>query len=93
MARGHMTITPKADIYALGCLLVKMCTSEPLATGVLILKVFNPEADHAEPSIVHIIQRCLCVNPDGRPTAAKVQQVSQFTRHHEWFYFKCTALG
>ena len=67
-------VTDKAEIYALGCLLVEMCTGEPWAAGVLTLKVFSPGRS-AESPLVHIIQSCLCINPDGRPTATKIQQV------------------
>ena len=71
-----MTDNLKADMYALGCLLVEMCTGEPWDTGALTLKVFHPQAEATQLPLVHIMQRCLCVDPDGRPTAAKVQQVS-----------------
>ena len=77
MSHGHAGITCKVDIYALGCLLVEMCTGEPLDTGVLTLKVFVREGDSAESALVHIMQRCLSGNTDGTPraTALKVQQV------------------
>ena len=69
-------MTDKADMYALGCLLVEMCTGEPWDTGALTLKVFHPQAEATQSPLVYIMQRCLCVDPAGRPTAAKVQQVS-----------------
>ena len=75
MSHDCASITCKADIHALGCLLVEMCTGEPKDAGILSLKVFGLEADHSKSPLVHIMQRCLCVTPDGRPTAAEVQQV------------------
>ena len=68
-------MTSKADMYALGCLLVEMCTGEPWDTGIITLRVFHPKADRAVSPLAHIMQRCLCLDPAGRPTAAKVQQV------------------
>ena len=76
MSHGQVVMTDKADVHALGCLLVEMCTGEPWDTGALTLKVFPPQADTAQSPLVHIMQRCLCVAPDGRPTATKVLQVS-----------------
>ncbi|KAL3130411.1 hypothetical protein ABBQ38_008234 [Trebouxia sp. C0009 RCD-2024] len=75
MSDGHAAITCKAGIYALGCLLVEMYTGEPWASGILTLKVFGPQGDDAESMFVNIVRRCLCEAPDGRPTAAEVQQV------------------
>ena len=72
---GHIAITDKADMHALGCLLVEMCTGEPSDTGALTLKVFHPQAEATPSPLVHIMQRCLCVAPERRPTAAEVQQV------------------
>ena len=74
MSRGH-AITHKADIHALGCLLVEMCTGEPSTSGVLTLKVFHPEDENAESPLIEIVRRCLCDAPEGRPTAVVVQQV------------------
>ncbi|KAL3130386.1 hypothetical protein ABBQ38_008211 [Trebouxia sp. C0009 RCD-2024] len=70
MSHGHGTLTCKADIYTLGCLLVEMCTGQPWAAGVLTLKVFHLEGDSAEPSLINVIRRCLCRVPEERPTAA-----------------------
>ncbi|DBB08943.1 TPA: hypothetical protein ACH3X3_007579 [Trebouxia sp. C0006] len=74
MSHGHAATACKADIHALGCLLVEMCTGEPWAAGVFTLNVFEPEADHAKSPLIHIMQRCLCVNADGRPPAAIVRK-------------------
>ena len=76
MSHGHAATACKADIHALGCLLVEMCTGEPWAAGVFTLNVFEPEADHAKSPLIHIMQRCLCVNADGRPPAAIVRKVN-----------------
>ena len=73
--QAHAAVTDKADIHGLGCLLVEMCTGEPWTAGVLTLKVYGLEADHVKSPLVHIMQRCLCIDPNGRPTAAEVQQV------------------
>ncbi|KAL3130403.1 hypothetical protein ABBQ38_008227 [Trebouxia sp. C0009 RCD-2024] len=67
-------ITDKADIYMLGCLLVEMCTRELRGAGLLTLKVFHPEGDNDGSPLVDIMRRCLCAAPEGRPTAAVVQQ-------------------
>ena len=76
MSHGQAVMTDKADMYALGCLLVEMCTGETWDTGALALKLFPPQADDTQSPLVQIMQRCLCVDPDGRPTAVEVQQVS-----------------
>ncbi|KAL3130415.1 hypothetical protein ABBQ38_008238 [Trebouxia sp. C0009 RCD-2024] len=65
-----------ADIHALGCLLVEMCTGQPCNTGVLTLKVFHPEGDNDGSPLIDIMRRCLCAAPEGRPTAAVVQQAA-----------------
>ena len=84
MARGH-AITHKADIHALGCLLVEMYTGQPSTSGILTLRVFGPQRDDAESMFVNIVQRCLCEAPDGRPTAAEVQQV-RLPLQNAWQY-------
>lgn len=55
MSHGQAAMTDKADMYALGCLLVEMCTEQPWDTGVLNRKVSAPEADTALSPLVHII--------------------------------------
>ena len=70
--------THKADIQALGRLLVEMCTGESWQSGVFSLDISPQSAEHnAVPPLGRIMQRCLymCDSLDGRPTAAMIRQV------------------
>ena len=78
---AHDYIGPayRADIQALGRLLVEMCTGESWQSGVFSLDISPQSAEHSVvPPLGRIMQRCLyiCDSPDGKPMAAIVHQVS-----------------
>lgn len=72
--RGHK-IGIKADIWALGCLLYKLCTLKdafPEATNLQILNGkynWNICSWEVDERLKSIVDRCLRPNPDERPTA------------------------
>ena len=66
----------KGDVYALGCLLVEMCTGEPWASGLFTAKIFQEsEADCLPALLVGVITRCLNSSAGSRLTAREVLQV------------------
>ena len=78
-AHAHAVPTCKADIQALGRLLVEMCTGESWQSGVFSLDISPQSAEHhVVTPLGRIMQRCLyvCDSPDARPMAAIVRQVS-----------------
>ena len=76
---AHVVPTYKADIQALGRLLVEMCTGESWQSGVFSLDISPQSAErNAVPPLGRIMQRCMyaCEPSAARPMAAMVRQVS-----------------
>ena len=76
---AHAVPTYKADIQALGRLLVEMCTGESWQSGVFSLDISPQSAENnVVPQLVRTMRQCLymCDSSDGRLMAAMVCQVS-----------------
>lgn len=73
---AHDDMAFKADVFALGCLLVEMCTGEPWNSGLFTAKIFHEaEPDCLPVLLVNVIKKCLNSNTGSRQTAREVLQV------------------
>ena len=72
-----MPASGKADIWALGCILLEMYMGRTWPSAAAAAKLFTvgPYSGHLPPALADIIQQCLAINPEARPTASQVKQV------------------
>lgn len=85
-------VTEKADIWALGCTLLEICSGAVFPAGTetaVIMKQVLKE--HRGPDIpgdvpdrlAAVIRHCLQIDPQKRPTAAQVRQVGHDSHVHK----------
>ena len=90
--RGHQ-ITTKVDVWALGCILFKLCTfkdafDEGTNLQILNARVVWPPERHVNEKFKELVAFCFTIDPEERPTArevlAKLQELFPSLADSKW---------